>query len=51
MIKNKWRYTYVPPICPHDVGREKFTYGKEDTMNIINILRCDLLSWCFDVLI
>jgi len=25
-LKNKWLYTFTPPICLHDVDRENFTF-------------------------
>ena len=51
MVENKWRYNDNPYIRPHGVSWNNFTYGKQDSMNIINTLCCELLGWCFDTFI
>ena len=37
MVKNKWSYISTAPVCLHGTGGNKFTYGKEESINIVNI--------------
>jgi hypothetical protein len=32
------RYISTPPVCLHGIDGNNFTYGKEDSVNIVNVL-------------
>jgi len=38
MFKNKWNYISTAPVCLHGISGNNFAYGKEDSINIVNII-------------
>jgi len=36
-VKNEWSYTLAPPVCPHNVHRENFTFATSLFLNTLSM--------------